>query len=67
MGFAQVVQLNPVEGFQLYVPLPVAVSVVLEPEHIETSGPAIAVGRGFTVTDTTASSIHPFPSVMVTV
>ena len=50
MGFAQVVQLKPVEGDHKNVPFPVAVSVVLDGTQMETSGPAFAVGSGFTFT-----------------
>lgn len=49
-GFAQVVQLNPVDGDHKNVPLPVPLRVVLEPAQIETSDPAFAVGSGFTAT-----------------
>ncbi len=43
-GLGQVVQLNPVEGAQENVPLPVPFSVVLSPAQTETSGPAFATG-----------------------
>ena len=58
-GFAHAVQLSPVAGDHTYVPLPVALNVVLEPAHIEISGPAFAVGRAFRETDTEASFVQP--------
>ena len=44
-----------------------AVNVVLLPIHIATSKPALAVGRGLTVIITSSLSVHPLPSVTVTV
>jgi hypothetical protein len=49
-GLGHVVQLKvPSLGDHRYVPLPVPFRVVLSPAQTETSGPALAVGRGFTV------------------
>jgi hypothetical protein len=49
-GFEMVGLLNPVIGVQAYVPFPDPFSVVLSPLHMVTSNPALAVGKGFTVT-----------------
>jgi hypothetical protein len=53
--------------FQEYVPPPVADKVVLSPEHIVTSGPALTVGSRFTVTVTSSVSSQPLLSIAVTV
>ena len=60
-------QLKNVDGDQEYVPLPVPFKVVFDPEHMETSGPALAVGKGTTVTVATAVLVHPEALVPVTV
>jgi len=67
VGFASVVLLNPVDGLQLYVPFPVAFNVVLDPEQIETSVPAFAVGVAVTFTVVLSTPVHPLLSVTVTV
>ena len=64
---APVVEDKPVEGLQLYVEAPLAVSDVLEPLQIVTEGETVTVGLGFTVTLTVAVLVHPFASVPVTV
>ena len=51
-GLEIVVLLNPAAGDHEYVPLPLPLSVVADPGHIETSGPALAAGSGFTVAST---------------
>ena len=61
-----VVLLNPVEGDQLYVPLPLASKVVLLPWHIVTSGPAFTEADEVMVT-VTESLILPQEFVTVTV
>ena len=59
-GFEIVVLLNPVAGDQAKVPFPAPLSVVFEPVQIETSGPALAEGDGFTVADVVpAAPVHP--------
>ena len=60
------VQLKPDAGDQEKVPLPAPLNVVLSPAHTDTSGPALAVGKGLTVTVCMAVPVHPFPSVPVT-
>ena len=65
IGEAQVVQLNPVEGDQLYVPPPVAVKVVFVPSVIIVTPEIVAVGVGFTVTKREAVSVHPVPTITV--
>ena len=66
-GLGQVVQLNPVDGDQENVPLPLPFKVVLSPAQTETSGPALAVGRGVTVTLYVPVPVQPFASVPTTV
>jgi hypothetical protein len=66
-GLAQVVQDKPVDGDQLYVVAPVAVSVVEEPLQMLTAEPALTVGNALTVIVTLAVLVHPFPLVPVTV
>jgi hypothetical protein len=62
-----VVALNPVAGDQLYVVAPLAVKVVLLPEHIVAEvGLTSVVGVVFTVTVTLAVPEQP-PEVPVTV
>ena len=65
-GFEIVVLLNPLEGDQTNVPLPVPFNVVLEPKQMETSGPALAVGKGLVET-VTASLYVPQDAVMLSV
>ena len=68
VGLAQVVQLNPVDGAQLYVDAPLAVSEVLLPEQMEGAfGLTVMVGKGFTVTVTVAVPVQPDDVVPVTV
>ena len=65
-----VVELNPVDGVQLYVLPPTAVEpiVVDEPLQIDTFDPAAATGNGFTVTVTELDLEHPVAvTVSVTV
>ena len=62
-----VVDDKPVEGLQLYVEAPLAVSDVLAPLQIVTAGETVTVGLGFTVTITVAVFVHPFASVPVIV
>ena len=51
-----------------YVPPPLAVSVALDPLHIETvAGEMFAVGFALTVTVLLAVAVHPFAFVTVTV
>jgi hypothetical protein len=67
-GLAQVVQLSPVEGAQLYVFAPLAVSVTLLPAHIVAGlGLMVIVGLGRTVTVTVVDAVHPAPLVPITV
>jgi hypothetical protein len=47
-----VVEERSVLGDQVYVVAPVAVIVVLNPEHIETEGLTVTTGSGFTTTST---------------
>jgi hypothetical protein len=56
-----------VEGLQVYVEAPLAVSVVDVPSHIVTLLLATTVGSGFTVTSTVVELIQPFASVPVIV
>ena len=68
MGLAQVVQLNPVAGDQVYVEAPLAVKPTLEPMQIAgAAGVTVTVGRGFTVTVTVCVPVHPAAVVPVTV
>ena len=62
-----VVAVRPVDGDQLYVVPPPAVSVVEVPVHIATDEPPLMVGSAFTVTVLVPVLIHPFASVPVTV
>ena len=64
---APVVEDKPVEGLQLYVEAPFAVSGVLDPLQIVTAGETVTVGLGLTVTVTVAVLVHPFAAVPVTV
>ena len=65
---APVVDDNPVDGLQLYVVAPLAVSVVLLPLHIDAdAGVTVIVGNAFTVTVTVFVFTHVLPSVPVTV
>lgn len=64
---APVVDDKPVDGLQLYVEAPPAVSDVLAPLQIVTDGETVTVGLGFTVTITVAVFVHPFASVPVIV
>ena len=66
-GFAILVLLSPVDGAHEKVPLPLPFKAVLDPAHMETSGPALAVGNGFTVTVVIAVLVHPTALVPVTV
>ena len=61
------VQLKKLDDAHKKVPLPVPFKVVLDPAHIEMSGPALAVGKGFTVTVVMAIPVHPDALVLVTV
>ena len=61
-----VVALNPVDGLQVYVVAPVAVSVELLPLQIETGGTLI-IGCEFTVTITEVVFVQPFAFVPFTV
>ena len=64
---APVVDDKPVEGLQLYVEAPLAVSDVLLPLQIVVEvGEMVTVGLAFTVTVTVAVFVHPFASVPVT-
>ena len=68
VGVEQVMQDNPADGDQLYVPPPVAVSVVLAPIMIVLGlAPAVAVGPGVCVTLTVCVCVQPIASTMVTV
>ena len=58
-GFAMFGLLKPVEGLQLYVVPPLAFSVVLLPEQMDTGDPALATGVGFTVMVTAAVAEQP--------
>lgn len=59
---------KPVDGLQLYVEAPLAVSEVLLPLQIVVeAGEMVIVGVGFTVTVTVAVFVHPLPSVPVNV
>ena len=60
------VQLKLVAGAHENVPLPVPFNEMLEPIHMETSGPALVVGNGFTVTATASVLVQLFPSVTTT-
>lgn len=51
------------EGVQAKVPVPVAFSVVLPPEQMVSSIPALTEGRGFTVTETVSVLLQPLASV----
>lgn len=63
-GFAQVVQLKPVEGDQINVPLPVPDKVVLLPSQMVAEGPALAEGTaGYVMV---AASVAD-PQLLVTV
>lgn len=55
-GFAQVVQLSPVEGLHTNVPVPTALSVVEFPMQIEASAPAFTGGNGSVVIATKSVS-----------
>ena len=55
-----VVALNAVEGVQVYVVPPPAVSVTLLPGHIAgAAGPTVTVGVAFTVIIAGTVSLHP--------
>jgi hypothetical protein len=58
---------NPVVGVQVYVTAPEAVSVVLLPLHMATSGDTVTVGLGCTITSTVVVLVHPVKLVPVTV
>ena len=60
------VQLKLVAGAHENVPLPVPFNKMLEPIHMETSGPALAVANGFTVTVTASAFVQPSAFVPVT-
>ena len=65
---AQLVQLRPVAGLQLYVVAPLAVSETLLPIHnVADEGVTVTVGVGFTLIIAVAVFVHPFASVPVTV
>ena len=52
----------------MYVLAPLALSVVLDPEHIDDDvADAVTVGNGFTATLTDAVPVHPAVLVPVTV
>jgi hypothetical protein len=51
----------------VYVRPPVAVKIVVDPEQIDTSGPALIIGSGFTVTITWSVFTHPKADVPETV
>ena len=60
VGLETVPLLSVDDGVQLYVlPLLVPFSTVLDPLQTVTSGPALTVGGGFTVTVTIAVDEHP--------
>jgi hypothetical protein len=65
VGLAIFGLLNPVEGLQLYGPLPLPLSAVLCPLQIVLSAPALAVGTGFTVIDVKLAVLtqEPFEAV----
>ena len=70
VGFDTVVELNPVDGVQLYVFPPTAVEpiVVEAPLQIDTFDPGAATGNEFTVTVTELDLEHPVAvTVSVTV
>ena len=70
IGLDTVVELNPVDGVQLYVlpPTDVEPIVVEAPLQIDTFDPAAATGNGFTVTVTLLDEEHPVAvTVSVTV
>jgi hypothetical protein len=52
VGLAQLVQLSPVAGDQLYVLAPEALKAAVEPEHKVTGAVTASTGNGFTVTVT---------------
>jgi hypothetical protein len=60
IGFAQVVQLNPVEGLHKNVPAPTAFSVVELPIQTDTSAPALMAGKGSVVMATKSVSVQLF-------
>ena len=64
-GLGHPEQLNVAEGLQLYVPPPVALSVVIEPELIVTSGPASGMG-GLTTAFTTCIIESLLPVQLIT-
>ena len=65
---APVVVFNPVEGAQLYVLAPLAVSEAEPPLHmVADDGVIVNVGKGFTVTITVCVFTHPLELVPVTV
>jgi hypothetical protein len=65
-GFEIVVELKPAPGLQEYDVPPLADNVVEAPLQIVTSVPALAAGKGVTVTVITSVAAHP-PPVTVTV
>jgi hypothetical protein len=63
-----VVALNPVEGLQLYVLAPDAVSVVLPPwQAVGGLAVTVTLGKGKTVSVSVEVFVQPFASVVVTV
>ena len=68
VGFAQVVQLNPVAGAHTYVLAPLAVMINPPPKQIDAAGGVtVIVGRGNTVTVQVAVPVQPKAFVPVTV
>ena len=62
-----VVELRLVDGVQVYVLAPLAVSVTELPIQIGDGVGTVTTGSGFTVTVTCAVAEHPLASVPVTV
>jgi hypothetical protein len=58
IGFAQVVQLNPVDGDHKKVPVPTAFNVVEFPIQTDTSAPALMAGKGKVVMETKSVSVQ---------
>ena len=67
VGFAHVVQDNPVAGDHVYDVPPVALKPVDDPAQIATLEPALIVGNEFTETVTLAVLEQPLAFVPVTV
>jgi hypothetical protein len=58
-GFGMVELLSVPDGDHAYVPPPVALSVVLVPPQMLAGDPALATGRGSTITLTVSVALHP--------